>query len=180
VTDDREPPPPLPPQGVPQWPLPPVAGKKHPLRWVMGCLVAIVLLFASFPLVIWFADTSIPHPSGQPVTNAPEHTVEPITFGLGGAGCSLATIATTFSAQDQVRLVAANVPGGGDVDIRLGQYGQVFAGYPVRRSPDPTSGCAYYDLPPLPVGQYDVWISMASAPFEPGRYSYVGGYDVTP
>lgn len=180
MTDDREPPPLPPPRGVPQWPPPPAAGRKHPVRWVVGCLVAVVLAWViSLPLVIWLADTSIPHPSRQPVNIVPENTYETIKFGLGGAGCSLATIATTFSAKDQIRLVAAGAMGGGEASILLLRgEGTPVAGYPATRPIDPRAGCMYDLLPPLPPDHYSVWISIPPGPLVVPRF--MGEFDVTP
>jgi hypothetical protein len=109
----------------------------------MGCFVAIILLFASFLLVIYLADTSVreshrsqpqdtlgPVPSQAPDTTEPtppptpvavERTPLPasdsIAFGTGGANCTLVTSATTFSTRDRIRLVSAGVLGRGDVSI---------------------------------------------------------------
>jgi hypothetical protein len=180
--DNREPPPPPPPQGVPERPPPEAAGSKHVGLWVMGCLVAIVLMFAAFPLVIFLADTSVrdSHQSQAPDTTEPTHSQGPnaIELGTGGVNCSLATSATTFSTHDRIRVAAYNVPGAGDVAFRLVQYGKVLAGYPVIRPTNPTSGCVYEELPPLPVGHYEVWISMAAGPIDPALF--LGDFNVTP
>jgi hypothetical protein len=124
----------------------------------LGCLGAFFLVYLiSLPLIIFLADTSV-RDSLQSTPTTPDSTPSPdaVEFGTGGTGCTPATTATTFSTRDRIRLVAANVPGGGDVTIRLVQYGKALAGYPVIRPTDPTSGCVDDVLPPLPVGHYEV------------------------
>jgi hypothetical protein len=147
--------------------------------WRLG-LVAVILLLLSVPLGIFLADSVFSGPNRQPVNIAPENTYEPIKFGLGGAGCSLASIATTFSAQDQIRLVAAGAVGsGGQASILLvrGDYRPV-AGYPATRPIDRTADCVYDLLPPLPADHYSVWISIPPGPLVVPRF--MGEFDVTP
>jgi hypothetical protein len=143
-------------------------------------LVAIVLLWASIPLGIFLADSNLPGAHRQPDNIVPERTYHPIEFGLGGAGCTLAILARTFSTRDQVRLVAASVPGGEEASILLleGDLGRLVAGYPVTHRSDQTANCVYEDLPPLPADHYSVWISIPPGPLVPP--SYMGEFDVTP
>jgi hypothetical protein len=141
-------------------------------------LVAVLLLL-SVPLGIFLADSVFSGPKWQPVNIASENTYKPIKFGLGGAGCSLAIIAMTFSAQDQIRLVAAGAVGGGEASILLVRGdGRSVAGYPATRPIDPKADCVYDLLPPLPADHYFVWISIPAGPLAVPRF--MGEFDVTP
>jgi hypothetical protein len=137
----------------------------------MACLVAIVLMFASIPLGIYLADVAF-RDSHRSMTV----TSVKIEFGTGGAGCSLATTATTFSTRDRIRMVGTSRPAGKLLSIHLLQYGRLLALFPVTSS-DPTSGCVDDDLPSLPVGHYEVRICEAAGPVAPSLA--VGEFDVT-
>lgn len=147
--------------------------------WGLGCLVALIPLLLAVPLGIFLADSGVSGQNRQPVKIVPENTYEPIKFGLGGAGCSLAIIATTFSAQDQIRLVAAGAMGGGEASILLIRgEGRLVAGYPAIRPIDPKADCMYDLLPPLPADHYSVWISIPPGPLVVPRF--MGEFDLTP
>jgi hypothetical protein len=88
----------------------------------MACLVAIVLMFASIPLGIYMADVAF-RDSHRSTTV----TSVKIEFGTGGAGCSLATTATTFSTRERIRMVGASRLGRELLSIHLLQDGRLLA-----------------------------------------------------
>jgi hypothetical protein len=175
VSDNREPPPPR--HLIPRW------AQSRTSRVVIGCLVLVLVWVISLPLVIFLADSSVrsSHQSDFPdFSTVPEPTYDPIEFGTGGAGCTLATTATTFSTRDRIRLVAASVPGGEEASILLlqGDAGRLVAGYPVTRLSDQTADCVDDVLPPLPADHYSVEISIPPGSLIVPRF--MGTFNVTP
>jgi hypothetical protein len=100
---------------------------------------------------------------------------ETIGFGLGGSGCTIAKLMTTFATDDPIRVNAEytpSLPAGTVVTIDLSRDGFDVPGYPHSLTFKTATKCIYGNISPgtLPTGHYRMDVAPDSAPAISGEF----------
>ena len=146
---------------------------KKAVGWVLIVMIAGIALWAAFwPMAMAGVDKGIAADHGHPFQVTHWASTLRAWLGTGGEGCDVAVRATTFSASDRIRVIGDVAPAGGEVKIDLfptpfvtksdGSWVQV-DGYPAVRQLGSAASCVSVDLPPLPSGDYEVWVRVGDS-----------------